>query len=105
MTDLEEEEPEFYIKGYKVEHDKLPNDFNTWPAYLQAENLRTIWLWTKISTEFLYVASGKEPGGKASLVIVLAEGYNKEELEQVPMVDLSEPHTKVFTPGIWVKDD
>ncbi|KAN0135479.1 hypothetical protein V8E53_006758 [Lactarius tabidus] len=33
-------------------------------------------------------------GGQTSLVTVLAEGYNKEELEQVPMVD---PYTEVFT--------
>jgi hypothetical protein len=49
--------------------------------------------------------SGKEPGGEPSLVIVLAEGYDKGKLEQEPMVDLSEPYTKVFTPGIWVKDE
>jgi hypothetical protein len=39
------------------------------------------------------------------LVIVLAEGADKEKLEQETMVDLSEPYSKVFTPGIWVKDD
>ena len=56
-----------------------------------------IWLWKQFPTEFLYLGIGKEPDGKTgktSLVIVLAEGYDKEKLEQEPMVDLSyEPYT------------
>ena len=61
-------------------------------------------IWEKFPTEFLYLAMGNEPDGRISLVIVLAEGYDKEKLEKVSMVDLSrEPYSKVFTPGIWVK--
>ena len=59
----------------------------------------------KFPTEFLYLTSGKEPEGKISLVVVLADGYDKEKLEQVSMVDLSEPYTKIFTPGVWAKYD
>jgi hypothetical protein len=94
MADQEEEVPEFYIKGYKVDRDELLNNFPTRPA--DPQNLRMIWLWKKIPTEFLYLGTGKEPGGKTSLVIILA-GYNKEELGQVPMVNLSEPYTKVYS--------
>lgn len=96
-------ESEFYIKGYKIDFDKLLNNFPTRPD--DPQNLRMMWLWEKFPTEYLYVGSGKEPGGKHSLVIVLAEGSDKEKLEQESMVDLShEPYSKVFTPGIWVKN-
>jgi hypothetical protein len=101
MADQNEEG--FYIKGYKVDRDKILNNFPTRPD--DPENLRMIWLWKQFPTEFLYLGIGKEPDGKTSLVVVLAEGADKEKLEQETMVDLSEPYTKVFTPGIWVKDD
>ncbi|KAN0141904.1 hypothetical protein V8E53_000366 [Lactarius tabidus] len=104
MADQEEGPgPAFYIKGYKVDRDKLLNNFTPRPK--DPQNVRMMWLWKKFPTEFLYLGSGRESGGKTSLVIVLAEGYDKEKLEQEPMVDLSEPYTKVFTSGIWVKDD
>lgn len=100
----DQNEKVFYIKGYKVDRDKLLNNFPTRPD--DPQNLRMMWLWEKFPTEFLYLGSGKEPGGNISLVVVLAGGYDKEKLEQEPMVDLShEPYSKVFTPGIWVKDD
>jgi hypothetical protein len=104
MADQAEEGPEFYIKGYKFDREKLLNNFTPRPA--DPQNLRMLWLWKKFPTEFLYLGSGSEPGGEPSLVIVLAEGYDKEKLEQEPMIDLShEPYNKVFAPGIWVKDD
>jgi hypothetical protein len=99
----DQDEVEFYIKGYKADREKLLNNFPTRPD--DPENVRFMSLWQKFPTEFLYLASGKEPEGRISLVVVLADGYDKEKLEQVPMVDLSEPYTKNFTPGIWVKYD
>ena len=101
MADQDEEE--FYIKGYKVDREKLLNNFTPLPDDLQ--NVRYMCLWQKFPTEFLYLASGKEPEGRISLVVVLADGYDKEKLEQVPIVDLREPYTKIFTPGIWAKYD
>lgn len=101
MADQDEEE--FYIKGYKVDREQLLNNFTPRPD--DPENVRFMGLWKKFPTDFLYLASGKEPEGKISLVVVLADGYDKEKLEQVSMVDLSEPYTKIFTPGIWAKYD
>ena len=93
---------DLYIKGYKVDREKLLNNFT--PRAWDPENLRMLDIWEKFPTEFLYIAMGNEPDGRISLVIVLAEGYDKEKLEKVSMVDLSrEPFSKVFTPGIWVK--
>jgi hypothetical protein len=101
MADQDEEE--FYLKGYKVDRHKLLNNFPTRPD--DPQNVRFMGLWQQFPTEFLYLATGKEPEGRISLVVVLADGYDKERLEQVPMVDLSEPYTRIFTPGIWVKYD
>ena len=100
----DQKENEFYIKGYKFDREKLLNNFPTRPD--DPENFRMLWLWKKFPTDFLYLGSGKELGGEMSLVVVLAEGSDKEKLEQEPMVDLSyEPYSRVFTPGIWVKND
>jgi hypothetical protein len=94
---------ECYIKGYKIDRHKLINNFPSMPG--DPENTRYMWLWQKFPVSFLYLASGKEPGDEISLVVVLADGYDKEEVEQKPMVELSDPYTKVFTPGLWVRDD
>ena len=95
---------ELYIKGYKIDREKLLNNFTPRPE--DPQNTRMMLLWREFLTEFLYLARGKEPDGRFSLVIVLAEGHDKEKLEQEPMVDLThEPYSKIFTPGIWVKYD
>ena len=104
ISRMANQDEEFYIKGYKFDREKLLNNFPTHPD--DPENLRMMWLWEKFPTDFLYLGSGKEPEGKQSLVVVLAEGSDKEKLEQEPMVDLShEPYSLIFTPGIWVKLD
>jgi hypothetical protein len=54
----QEEEPEFYIKGYKVDRDKLLNNFTPRPD--DPQNLRMIWLWEQFPTEFLYLGSQEE---------------------------------------------
>ena len=92
----------FYIKGYKVDRDKF-SKFPTRPN--DPENARFLELWKKFPEPFLYLENGLEPDGEINLVIVLADGYNKEEVENVPIVELSEPYTEVFTAGVWVKDD
>jgi hypothetical protein len=102
MADQDEEE--FYLKGYKIDREKLPNNFPTRPD--DPKNVRFRSLWQQFPTEFLYLANGKEPEGGICLVFVLADGYNKEKLEQEPVVDLTyDPYTEAFTPGIWVEDD
>jgi len=37
------------------------------------------------------------------VVVVLAEGLTREELEETPIVTLEEPYTDFFTPGIWIR--
>ena len=71
---------DLYIKGYKVDREKLLNNFT--PRAWNPENLRMLDIWEKFPTEFLYLAMGNEPDGRISLVIVLAEGYDKEKLER-----------------------
>jgi hypothetical protein len=97
---MSDEEP-LFIKGYKVDHDKLRNRYGSRKD--DPENARFLSIWQKFPLPFLYLATGEEPEGHVCLVMVLADGYDKEELEQTLIPDLSEPYTNVFTPGIWVK--
>ena len=62
---------DLYIKGYKVDREKLLNNFT--PRASDPENLRMLDIWEKFPTEFLYLAMGNEPDGRISLVIVLSE--------------------------------
>ena len=93
---------EFYIKGYKLDRDKI-SKFPPWPN--DPNNTRFLDLWKEFPEPFLYLENGLEPDGEINLVVVLADGYNKEEVEKTPIVELSEPYTEVFTAGVWVKDD
>jgi hypothetical protein len=99
---------EIFVKGYKIDNDKLRRNF-TWreddPGYL-----RFLDIWQKFPEPFLYLTTAMEldfspvdPGAELHLVVVLADGYDKEALEREEVVELSEPYTKVFTLGIWVK--
>jgi hypothetical protein len=88
-----------YIKGYKVDEEKIEQQFGTHED--DPDNTSFIPIWQTFPYPFLCVAGGMEPDGDVSVVVVLAEGLNKEELEQQPMVTLGEPYTRVFTPGIW----
>ncbi|SRR6266702_3701465 len=93
---MADEEPELFIKGYKIDHDKIRSLRHRKD---DPQNVRFLSLWRKFPLPFLYLATGKEPGDHVSLVVVLADGYDREALDRVPMVDLSEPYTKIFLRG------
>ncbi|KAH9010824.1 hypothetical protein EDB84DRAFT_1445504 [Lactarius hengduanensis] len=94
--------PHFFIKGYKIDLEKLQANFRR--SEEDPEYVRFLYLWQKFPAPFLYLATGTEPGQKSNLVVVLADGYDKAKLDKVSVVELSEPYTAVFTKGIWVKD-
>ena len=98
---MADEEPELFIKGYKIDHDKLQDRYGNRED--DPQNVRFLSLWKNFPMPFQYLATAKEPGGHLSPVVVLAYGYDSEALEQEPMAVLSEPYTEVFTPGIWVE--
>ncbi|KAH9046325.1 hypothetical protein EDB83DRAFT_2317663 [Lactarius deliciosus] len=89
-------------KGYKIDYEKLQANFRR--SEEDPEYVRFLYLWQKFPVPFLYLATVKEPGKKTNLVVVLADGYDKAMLDEVPVVELSEPYTTVFTKGVWVKD-
>ncbi|KAH9169659.1 hypothetical protein EDB89DRAFT_1908426 [Lactarius sanguifluus] len=93
---------DFFVKGYKIDQEKLQANFRR--SEEDPEYVRFLYLWQKFPAPFLYLATGKEPGEKINLVVVLADGYDKAILDEVSVVELSEPYTTVFTKGIWVKD-
>jgi len=58
-------------------------------------------------TAYRYTALGEESNGNVCLVMVLADGYNKEELERMsvppPKERLAQAAQYTLTPGIWPK--
>jgi hypothetical protein len=89
-----------FVKGYKIDRDKLNQHFGSRPD--DPDNKRFLSIWEKFPHPFLYVGGGEDPEGHIDIVVVLADGTNKEELEKTPIPALSEPYTSIFTPGIWV---
>ena len=94
-------DPEVFIKGYKVDRDKLKERYGT--REYDPNNSRFWSIWQKFPHKYLYFATGMDERRDLHLVVVLADGLNKEELEQQPIVTLEAPYTNVFTPGIWVR--
>jgi hypothetical protein len=100
---------ELLVKGYKIDRDKLKKNFASRED--DPDYIRFLPLWKNFPERFLYMTSAIELGDLSSievgdeicLVVVLADGYDKEALEKVDVVELAEPYTKVFTPGIWIK--
>ncbi len=54
-------------------------------------------------SNYEYIEAGEEPDGHIALVVVLADGYDRERLEGLDMSCLSGVYEKVFTPGIWTR--
>ena len=94
-------EPEVYIKGYKVDRDKLKATYGSRED--DPENTRFLAIWEKFPLDFKYLASGRELDGKVALVLVLEDGYDEESLKKTDIPSLTAPYTKVFTAGIWVR--
>ena len=88
-----------FIKGYKIDLDKAKQNYDfkeTDPNYA-----RFIVMWKTFPEPYLYFATIMEANNQFTRVMVLADGYDKEALEQEDMVELSEPYTNIFTPGTW----
>ena len=94
-------DPEIFIKGYKVDRDKLKERYGTRED--DPNNTRLWSIWQKFPHEYLYFSGGMDERGGIQLVVVLADGLDKEELKRQPMITLEAPYTNVFTPGIWVR--
>ncbi|KAN0141513.1 hypothetical protein V8E53_000758 [Lactarius tabidus] len=54
----DQKEKLFYIKGYKVDRDKLLNNFTPRPK--DPQNVRMMWLWKKFPTDFLYLGRRRQ---------------------------------------------
>jgi hypothetical protein len=92
--------PEVYIKGYKVDRDKIRMEYGTRED--DPENIRFLAIWEKFPLPFKYLGNGREPDGSLALVLVLENAYDRESLEQTVMPSLTAPYTDVSTPGVWV---
>ena len=89
----------FFIKGYRVNHTKLKKTYGKWEN--DPENTRFLSIWKQFPLDYEYIDAGEEPDGHIALVVVHADGYDRERLEGLDMPCLSGVYEKVFTPGIW----
>jgi hypothetical protein len=91
----------FFIKGYKVDRTKLERTYGKRED--DPENTRFLPIWKQFPLDYEYIEAGEEPDGHIALVVVLADGYDRERLERLEMPCLSGVYEKVFTPGIWTR--
>ena len=91
----------FFIKGYKVDRAKLEKTYGK--RENDPENTRFLSIWKQFPLDYEYIEAGEEPDGHIALVVVVADGYDRERLEGLDMPCLSSVYEKVFTPGIWTR--
>ena len=89
-------------KVTKVDLDEITQRYGTRED--DPDNLRFLDIWQAFPHPYLYLGGGIE-NERFYVVVVLAEGLTREELEETPIVALKEPYTNAFTParGIWIK--
>ncbi|KAH9004128.1 hypothetical protein EDB86DRAFT_2135281 [Lactarius hatsudake] len=90
--------PDLFIKGYKIDRDKLEQNFDSCAD--DPQNTRFISLWKHFPLPFKYLATIKEENG-ITLVVVLEDGYSRECLEEKEVPLLGGSYDKVFTLGVW----
>ncbi len=96
-------ESEFFIKGYKVDREKLAKRFGHREA--DPENTRFLPIARLFPREsYKYIAAGEEPDEHISLVVVLEDGPDKSSLENSPMPDFDQKGAgEILTEGVWSK--
>jgi len=88
-----------FIKGYKIDRVKLEQTYGRRPD--DPENTRFLPIWKKFPLPFKYLATGEEPDGHVSLVVVLEDSYDRESLEKKDIPPLGDVYEKVFTAEMW----
>ena len=104
-------ERKFYIKGYKLDPEKIRQTFSRKPD-LPEETCDIYWYQPIVDyipgDAYRYVGSGIEPDGHHNLVLVLDDGNDEVALKKTD-VDLPESLPKqvlqVLTPGVWESVD
>ena len=88
--------PAFYIKGYKVDIDKISANTKQNP-----DSIRSI-VDLLMRESYMYIGSGEASSDGAVMVVVLAQGRAKEELENLPMPKFDTTGGEEFlTAGVW----
>ena len=88
--------PVFYIKGYKLDIDKIsankeqnPNIIHSIVNMLMRES-------------YMYIGSGEDDSDGVVMVVVLAQGNTKKELDNLPMPKFNTTGGEEFlTAGVW----
>ena len=95
-----------YLKGYKIDKEKIRSEFPRQPRHSNDNYVLGYYkpILNNIPRDaYDYLLSGREPDGKSVLVLVLALGYDREELEGITVSSDGFPKGSfaVLTPGIW----
>ena len=90
-----------FIKGYKIDHAKLEKTYGKRED--DPGNTRFLPIWKQLPLDYKYIESAEESDGHIVLVVVLADRYDREELEALAIPPLSGPYEKVFMLGIWTR--
>ncbi|KAM6502770.1 hypothetical protein JOM56_002747 [Amanita muscaria] len=96
-----------FLKGFKIDRAKLEEKFGYHPTTEDPQNMRydkrIIGLLPR--TSYKYIGAGLEEDDDVCLVVVMADGRDKEELEKMDMPFcekmLAQAAKSVLTPGVW----
>ena len=90
-----------YIKGYKLDRDKLTRRFGNDPDDPLCMRFHDM---VRIFPRecYRYIGAGRQLDGRFCLVIVLVDGNDKAKLESTPMPDFDHRGFGQFlTAGVW----
>ena len=92
-----------YIKGYKVDLDKVTEHFGTKDH--DPHNTRFLAIVQIFPrTSYMYIGGGEDLKGNIDLVVVLDEADTRAELEGRPMPDFDlRGADEIMTEGVWEK--
>lgn len=92
-----------YIKGYKLDLDKVKALFGT--DERDPDNTRFYHFGDFLDRDsYLYKGGGEDPEGRIVFVVVLAEGESKAELEAMAMPEFDmRGLEKILTEGVWMR--
>lgn len=92
-----------FIKGYKVDLLKVTKRFGVRED--DPHNLRFLSI-TRLFPQdsYKYIGTGEEADGRVELIVVLAEGDDKAQLEKSPMPSFNQKGAgEILTAGVWRK--
>ena len=109
MQMSEQPRRKLFLKGFKVDCRKIKR--YSLPTKEDPTNTRYYRLIISLipRTAYKYIGAGFEEDGDMCLVVVMEDGWDKEELQKMDMPFyegmLAQAAERVLTPGVWLSSD